>query len=231
MNRRELQRAVWAAALVTVLLTAAAGPQASNEQVEESPQQLAFPGEFVRLVQNDEGFVVLGYRVANDSIGQEWMLLETGMTLDPGVETITITRDALFIETPDGSKVPLATQEEFRQGHGALRALDKRASIARDPLDYLPSTATTPCAMRFFSDLSGKSRQLSFDQLELGSNTRCFGRIYFRLPDGIQLGQYFFNVQLRDTTVRVPFRIMTKDELKEFKAELKQMKKEAKKRE
>jgi hypothetical protein len=231
MNRKELLRAVWAAALVTVLLTAAAGPRASNEQVEEPTQKLAFPGEFVRLVQNDEGAVVLGYRVANDSIGQEWMLLETGMTLNPGAEAVTITRDALFIETPDGSKVPLATQEEFRQAHGALRPLDKRASIARDRLDYLPGTATTPCAMRFFSDLSGKGRQLSFDQLELGSNAKCFGRIYFRLPDGIQLGQHMFNVQLRDTTVRVPFRIMTKDELKEFKAELKRMKKEAKKRE
>lgn len=229
MKIQESWKPLLTVGVFVLLIAIAPGPRASEEQAQAAPQKVAAPGKLVRLGYNDEGHVVLGYRVANESVGQEWLLLEVGMTLIKGVEPVTVTRDSLFIETPDGSQVPLATQKEFSDAYKVLKKMDKRANYVRDSIDYLPKTARTPGAMRFFSITGRGSRRSSRDEFQLSSSTRCFDRIYFHVPGGIQYGQYFLNVQLRDTTVRVPFRIMTKDELKEAKAEYKQMKKEAKK--
>ncbi|MGH9147766.1 MAG: hypothetical protein ACRD1Q_13730, partial [Vicinamibacterales bacterium] len=64
---------------------------------------------------NNEGYVILGYRVANLSIGDEWMLLEFGSTVRDGVPNYTLTRDALSLETPDGKTIPLPSVIEFRK--------------------------------------------------------------------------------------------------------------------
>jgi hypothetical protein len=215
--------------VATCLLASAPGARAETQPAQEPPQKIAFPGELVRLAYNDEGYVTLGYRIANDSVGGEWMLLETGMTLNRGVPAVTITRDALSVQTPDGSMLPLATQQEFAEASAVLKPLDRRANRVRDSVDYLPRTATVPCRMSFFMDLSSRGRRPSRDEFELSSSTRCFGRIYFHVPGGIQYGQHILHVRLGETTVQVPFRIMTKEELKEAKAELKRLRKEAKK--
>ena len=54
----------------------------------------------------------------------------------------------------------------------------------------------------------------------------CLGRIYFNVPGGIQYGQHWLNVQFEKSLVRVPFRILTKEEEKEFSKTWKDIKKE-----
>ena len=45
------------------------------------PQILTLEGKFVRAAYNNEGYVILGYQASNRSIGEDWMLLEVGMTV------------------------------------------------------------------------------------------------------------------------------------------------------
>src|SRR5687768_15255543 len=45
------------------------------------PEIMTMEGKFVRVAYNNEGYVVLGYQVANRSIGDEWMLLDLGVTV------------------------------------------------------------------------------------------------------------------------------------------------------
>jgi hypothetical protein len=112
--------------------------------------------------------------------------------------------------------VTLATQEEFQQA-GYLRALNRRASVARDPVDYFPASVRSACPVHFFANPTGESGvRLAEDVLELGSNRGCVGRLYFRLPEGIELGPYNLGVKFTHTLVRVPFRIMTSEEQREF---------------
>ena len=227
MYGRELRRTVLTAAAVALLLAFTPGYAASEEQAQGAPQKVSAPGELVRMGFNDTGYVTLGYRIANESVGEEWLLLEVGMTLNKGVEEVEITRDSLSVETPDGSRLPLATQEQYNEAYKVMRPLDRKANRVRDNIDYLPASATNPCSMRFFTGTGG-ARRLSSDAFQLSWRTRCFGRLYFQVPGGIQYGQHFLHVQLGETTMRVPFRIMTKEELKEAKAEYKQKMKEAK---
>lgn len=177
------------------------------------PERFSLQGEYVRVAYNDEGFVTLGYRVANGSVGEEWMLLEAGFTVRAGVKGYTLKREAISMRTPDGKRIPLATQKEYAAAH-YLPALVKRAQVTRDNLNYFPVEVNRPCTLLFFSSLGKPKAPLPFDQVELTSNRACLGRLFFRVPGGIRTGQHWLDVKFAQSEVQVPFRILTKDEEK-----------------
>ena len=174
------------------------------------PQVMTMEGTFVRAAYNNEGYVILGYQLANRSLGEEWMLLEVGLTVRQGVKNYTLTRDALSIETPDGKTIPLASIEDQRKANTA--ALQNRERVQRDSINCFPPSASRACAMTFFPDLT--SRALPRDDVELSSTRACLGRLFFHVPGGIAYGQHWLNVKFEQGLVRVPFRILTKDEEK-----------------
>jgi len=67
---------------------------------------------------------------------------------------------------------------------------------------------------------------MSYDQVELSSDRACVGRIFFKVPGGIQHGQHWLIVNFANSQVEVPFRILTKDEAKYLKKEWENLKKE-----
>ncbi len=204
-----------------------APPRSHEEANAESKAQLSFPGEYVRRVANDQAVVNLGYRIANASVGQNWLMVEVSMTTLPG-HNLNLTRDDFWLTTPDGAKVMLASQEEFNKGSGSVRALDARANISRDSLNYLPKQASIPCRIGFFSDMSNPNRGLTYAQFSMNPDSFCGGRLYWVIPNGIKLGQHFLNIQPPDQVMTVPFKIMTKAELKDAKAKVKEWEKEQK---
>ncbi len=141
------------------------------------PEKISLQGEFVRVAYNNEGFVTLGYRVANGSVGEEWMMLDVGITVRDGVKSYDLKREALTLKTPDG-KVNKA------------------------------------CALLFFSDLGRPGAPPSFDQVDLTDNRACVGRLFFKVPGGIQTGQHWLVAKFAQSEVQVPFRILTKEEEK-----------------
>ena len=64
------------------------------------PEIMTMEGKFVRAAYNNEGYVILGYQVSNRSVGEEWMLLEVGMTVRDNTPDFTLKRDALSLEHP-----------------------------------------------------------------------------------------------------------------------------------
>jgi len=174
------------------------------------PQIMTIEGLFVRAAYNNEGYAIIGYKTANMSVGDEWMLLEMGATLREGVSNYRLKRDALSLDTPDGTKVPLASVEDYRKAN--LAALDNRAKVARDSINYFPPNAVQACRIGFFSEL--QSPAMSWSEVELSQTRACLGRVYFKVPGGIKYGQHWLNVQFEKSLVRVPFRILTKDEEK-----------------
>jgi len=218
------------ALVLALMMLPSEGPALAQEsQAAPSGGQphLSIPGEFVRVVYNDEGYVILGYATANASVGQEWMLLEVGLTTQQKVQA-TVKRDGVAVITPDGTTIPLATQQEYNAAGGKLRSLNARANIQHQSINYFPSWAKDACRVGFFSDTSQQVRMMSYDQVSLDWRRACVGRLYFRLPGKIQYGQYYLQVKLPHSTIRVPFRIMTKEEMKKAKAKFKEAQKEAK---
>ena len=213
-QRQNWPLALAGAMLAATLATAGADPSAPPPTVKIPepgvPQIMTIEGRFVRAAYNNEGYVILGYKVANGSVGGPWLLLEVGITLRSGVPIYTLTREAISIETPDGKTIPLASNVDFRAAN--LMGLQKQADMVRDSINYFPPEARMACRIGFFADLS--DRGSAYDQVELSPQRACLGRLYFPVEGGIQYGQHWLNVKFANSLVRVPFRILTKDEAK-----------------
>jgi hypothetical protein len=186
------------------------------------PQIMTLEGTYVRAAYNNEGYAIIGYRIANLSVGEEWMLLDFGTTVREGVKNYTLTRDAVSLETPDGKTIPMPSVEEYRKAN--LQALENRARVSRDSINYFPPTATRACRIGFFNELNAPV--MPWDQVELSDNRACLGRLFFQVPGGIAYGQHWLNVKFEQSLVRVPFRILTKEEEKLLSKNFKDIKKQ-----
>ena len=170
---------------------------------------MTIEGRFVRAAYNNEGYAILGYQVANRSLGEEWMLLEVGLALRDRVPDYTLLRNALSLETPDGKTIPLATIPEQR---GNTTALENRARVQRDSINYFPPNASQACALVYFPDINAGA--LPRDDIFMNDQRACVGRLFFKIPGGIKYGQHWLNVKFAKSLVRVPFRILTEEEEK-----------------
>jgi hypothetical protein len=187
------------------------------------PQIGTIEGTYIRAAYNNEGYVILGYRAANESVGEEWMLLDTGMTVRDKAPDQKLKRDAITLSTPDGATLPLPTIEEYRKVD--LRALQTRTRMMRDSIDYFPPMASQSCRIGFFSNNGGP---MAWDEVELSNNRACLGEMYFKVPGGIKYGQHFLNVKFKDSLIRVPFRVLTKDEEKMLEKNYKDIRQQVK---
>jgi len=188
------------------------------------PQGMTMEGKFVRAAYNNEGYVILGYQATNRSVGEEWMLLEVGMTVLDKTPAYTLKREAISLDVPDGKTIPLPTVMEHREGD--TRPIQNRAKVQRDSINYFPPSASHACRIGFFSDLS--SPAMPFDQVELSNTRACLGRLYFKVPGGIVHGQYWLNVKFQNSVLRVPFRVLTEDEEKLLSKNYKDISKQVK---
>jgi hypothetical protein len=186
------------------------------------PQIMTMEGRYIRAAYNNEGYAILGYKVAQLSVGEPWMLLDIGLTVREGVSDYTLKRDAISLETPDGKTLPLPTIEHYRESN--QNALQARAKVQRDSINYFPPSAYQACRIGFFADV--EDRVMSWSEVELGSQRGCLGRLYFEIPGGIQYGQYWLNVKFEKSLIRVPFRIFTKEEDKKLDKNFKSIKKQ-----
>ena len=172
------------------------------------PQIMTMEGRYVRAAYNNEGYAILGYKLANLSVGEEWMLLEVGVALREHVPDYVLKRDAVSLELPDGKTIPLASNKEYVNAN--LSSLQMRAKVQRDSINYFPNNAHNACRIGFFAEID--QRAMAWGDVELTDNRACLGRLFFQVPGGIAYGQHWLNVKFAKSTIRVPFRILTKEE-------------------
>jgi len=218
--------------IATVLIGIGTPAVTAQEPVPEAPVPtvpgiFTIKGQFVRIAYNSEGWTTLGYRTANDSQGQDWLMVEVGLSLRKPTKNQTLTRDSFTLKMPDGSIVPMATQKEYN-GAGYQRALNARANTVRDSINYFPVEANQACSVGFFSDPTKGARSISYDQFELSFRRACLGRLFFKLPAGQKIvpGQYWLYTDFAGSQVQTPFRIMTKEEEKYLRKNWKDLKKQ-----
>ena len=186
------------------------------------PQVMTMEGRYVRAAYNNEAYAIIGYRLANLAVGEDWMLLEVGLALRDRTPDYTLKREAVSLSTPDDKTIPLPSIEEYRGGN--TQALKARERVQRDSINYFPPNAYQACSIQFFPDLD--QRAMPWNQVELTNHRACLGRFFFKVPGGVTYGQHFLNVKFADSTLRVPFRILTKDEEKLLEKHYKSIKKQ-----
>jgi len=208
-------------------LAAQAQPKGSLEGLTapkpDVPEIFTLAGAYVRMAYNNEGYAVIGYRMVQEEAGNPWALLSVGVTLRGNTKGYTLPRSAFSLQTPDGKTLPLPTQQEYMAAD--VRALNMRAQMFNDNINYFPAGANRPCAIKFFANLDSPGPRLSFDTVDLTTERDCLGRLYFNVPGGIQVGQYFLNVKFAGSSIQVPFRVFTKEEAKDFSKQWEDLKK------
>ena len=157
--------------------------------------------------------MILGYQIANRTIGDEWIMLDVGITLMERVPDYTLKRDALTLDTPEGV-LRLPSIEEYRVNETKVQPLQNRLKVQRDSIDYFPPWTHGANRLGFFSDLG--SRAMPWDQAEVTNSRACVGQLYFHVPGGTKYGQYWLNVKFAESVVRVPFRLLTEEEEKKL---------------
>jgi hypothetical protein len=210
--QRSMSMAVVVLGLACLITTGRAhSQQQPNIQIPQPgvPQIMTLEGKFVRVAYNNEGYVILGYQIANRTVGQDWIMLDIGMTLMERVPDYNLRRDAVSLDTPDGTQ-PLPSIEEYRKNESKVQALQNRLKVQRDSIDYFPPWTRGVNRLGFFSDLG--SRVMPWDQTEVTDDRATMGQLYFHVPGGTKHGQYWLNVKFAQSVVRVPFRLLTEDE-------------------
>lgn len=188
-----------AAAVLALVALAGFGLGCSTATPTDTPgvDQL---GEYILRFKGPDVEVVTGFRHASANLGSEWLLLELALS-SPGGTKATIQRSNIFVRTPAGDRIPVASQEEFGKAFGGLQPFLRQADIVRDPMDYFPPSRQD-CGLDFFA---APGTQVVFDQVSINDRRACQGRLFFRVPGGVQPGRWVLGIDLEETTVRIPF--------------------------
>ena len=205
--------AALAAVCVAALASVQIGGQQPTVQIPQPgvPQIMTLEGKFVRVAYNNEGYVILGYQIANRTVGDEWVMLDVGITLMEKVKDYTLKREAISLDTPNGT-VPLPSIEQYRQNEAKVQPLQNRLKAQRDSINYFPPWTHGVNRLGFFADLG--SRAMPWNQADVSNDRACMGQLYFQVPGGTKHGQYWLNVKFAESVVRVPFRLLTDEEEK-----------------
>ena len=91
-----------------------------------------------------------------------------------------------------------------------MRSLLMREKVQRDSINYFPPSASQACRIGFFAEL--ESRAMIYDEVELSYHAWMCRPALLPRAGGITYGQHWLNVKFQKSLVRVPFRILTKEE-------------------
>jgi hypothetical protein len=187
---------------VTIVAAMAAGVMGCTSARPTGTPGVDEVGEYVLTYGGPELEMVLGFRHAASELGDEWLILDTNFTAAHGGVT-KVDRSKVFVRTPAGDRIPMATQEEFAEAFGGLRATLRKADVNSDPLDYFPPDRDD-CEAGFFT-VPGAG--IAYDELTLNDRRVCKGRLFFKVPGGVQAGRWTFGIDLEETRVRMPFKL------------------------
>jgi hypothetical protein len=142
--------------------------------------------------------VALSYRFAKANPKGHWLLLDTVLTA--ATAPIEVPRSAFAVRTPTGEVVPLASEDTFSADYGELAPTIARANLSREPMGYLIPQRFRP--IRFFAQ---RGHGLVFPTVWLDQWHNDYGRLFFRLPYGVQGGTYELLINLPESKVVIPF--------------------------
>lgn len=144
--------------------------------------------------------VVLGYKYAEQSLGNEWLILEIAATSPQG-ESAKFERDKIWVRTPSGTQVPAASQKAFNEAYGSMRNEISKANVMRDPMDYFPPNRQ-PCSIDLFV---APGEGVSYDQFSVNGQRACQGKLLFYIPGGTKAGRYVLGMDMEEDEIRIPF--------------------------
>ena len=160
------------------------------------------PGKTISRYSDSLVEVIVDYKFANRSVGDDWMILNVAVTSWES-KAIEVRRGHVLVRTPDGRKIPLPPYSEFIAAYPEVQSAARRAALASDPIDFTQAGRRT-CDLRF-QPLPGTDTAL--ESVFVNMRKICQGLLYFPIQGGIQPGTWEFIIEFEEFDARVPFEI------------------------
>ena len=136
-------------------------------------------------------------------MGGGWLVVVAQLRGSPRSGVVTIHRDDISLRTPDGRRLPLVDQKEFRAAYREIHSRVRRLVSSSEPLQTYASDLRR--CDRWFLTQPGEG----FAQDELGISTFevCWGPLVFEVPGGVQPGRWRLIIDLEESRVDIPFEL------------------------
>ena len=196
--------------MVLGLLGAAAAGCSSTTPAMPNPitePMIDQPGRHIVRFRDTVIEIVVDSKFAANSLGDEWLILNTAMSGMAGGATM-VDRKMMSIRTPDGRTIPMPSYREFNAAYDELATAARRAEMAADPLGFTRA-GRRDCRIDFFPiPGSGRSARTA---LNVTKNQLCVGLLFFPVKGGIQPGNWRLIVDFEETRAVVPFTLEVKE--------------------
>jgi predicted small secreted protein len=187
--------------LASVALFAACGSTSSSKGKTTEPT-VDQPGRTLSRYRDQLLEVIVDYKFANLSQGDNWMILNVAVTSSES-QAIEVRREHVLVRTPDGRKIPLPPYADFIKAYPEIQSAARRAALASDPIDFTQAGRRT-CYLGF-QPLPGTVAAL--ESVFVNMRKICQGLLYFPVEGGIQPGRWEFIIEFEEFDARVPFEI------------------------
>jgi len=150
---------------------------------------------------------VVAYLQGKYSVAEEWLILAVELTSPRGSGPNLINRSDISVRTPDGHRLELISQDEYRRNFAGIRIPVER-SLNFLPLLYRYEPSRLPCDRWF---LVSPPEMIAFDEISINSSQACSGPLVFSVPGGVQPGRWRLVIELEESRADIPFIIEIED--------------------
>ena len=149
--------------------------------------------------------VALGFYEATRSIGDEWLILAVELTASAGSGRTIVNHSDISVISPDGRRLALVSQEDFRENFAEIRVALER-SLRSLPILGRYDRSQMPCDRWF---LVGPFGGFAYDEVPVNTFQLCSGPLVFKVTGGIQPGRWRLIIEQEESRVDVPFELET----------------------
>jgi len=186
--------------VLTLLLIAGCATSSGPGTIEPGTREVS---RYAVIHEGPELAVALGFFEATRSIGDEWLILAVELTASAGSGRSIVNHSDISIITPDGRRIALIGQDEFRENFGQIRVALERA-LRSLPILGRYDRSQMPCDRWF---LVGPFGGFAYDEVPVNTFQLCSGPLVFHVIGGIQPGRWRLIIELEESRVDAAFEI------------------------
>jgi len=180
-------------ATVSLIVAGAPAPAGASESINRLGRTMV--GFESALIE-----VVVDYKFADASLGEDWLILNVAVTSSQS-EATEVRSNHVFVQTPDGRKIALPSYSDFSKAYPEYQSAARRAALASDPIDFTHGGRAT-CELAF-QPLPGTTTAL--ESVYVNMRKICQGLLFFPVEGGVQPGKWQFIIEFEEFEARVPF--------------------------
>lgn len=160
-------------------------------------------GRYSVVHRGPEVEAAVGFSQAGGSLGEEWLVIAVEFATPPRGRSFEVSRSDISMITPGGRRLPLVSQNEFRENYGSFRVRLERG-MAILPILARYDTSQMPCDRWF---LEGPFGTFAVDTVRVNTFQVCSGPLVFKVAGGVQPGRWRLIVELEESRADIPFEI------------------------